>query len=73
MTQKEAKIKIIALWDAQPKNSLTRTEILAFWGYLQNNHPDLLKFNYKGNDKYTKVKSWVLPYTGEPLPKQTNK
>jgi hypothetical protein len=60
MTQTEAKMRILAEWRArmgsQPR---TAGEALIFFGDIQQNHPELLSFQSKNEDKWQKVRAWL--------------
>lgn len=47
---------IIREWLARPLDRRKEADILAFYGYLQQNRPDLLSFRASG-DKYQVLKS----------------
>lgn len=66
MKQADAKNQIVALWAKRDRTRLTRLDILAFHHELQKNHPNLLKFNYYGPDKYQIIRAWLEPYVVEP-------
>ncbi len=48
---------IIQEWLKRPENKRSETDVLGFYGYLQQNRPDLLRFKYSGADKYQAVKA----------------
>ncbi len=62
MKQQDAKRQIIQLWSKRDRNKLTMLDILGFYPQLEKEHPELLKFKYRG-DKYQIVKAWLTPYT----------
>jgi hypothetical protein len=64
MKQEDAKRQIIRLWGKREKGKYKRIDVLHFYGYLERNYPNLLRFKYSG-DKYQKIMSWLTPYIVE--------
>lgn len=64
MKQEEAKKQIIRMWGKREQGKHKRIDILGFYCHLEKNHPELLKFRYRG-DKYQIIKAWLLPYIAE--------
>ncbi len=61
----DAKREIRLLWSQRDRNRLTLLDILAFYGEIEKEHPELLQFKYSG-DKYQAVRAWLEPYVVEP-------
>jgi hypothetical protein len=60
MTQTEAKMRILAEWRARMgRQPRTAREALTFFGDIQQNHPELLSFQSKNEDKWQKVRAWL--------------
>ena len=64
MKNEEFKKQVIRLWGQRERGNHKRIDVLGFYGYLQSNHPELLKFRYRG-DKYQQVMMWLTPYIVE--------
>ena len=60
MTQTEAKMRILAEWRARMgRQPRTAREALIFLGDIQQDHPELLSFQTKNEDKWQKVRAWL--------------
>ncbi len=57
--QKEAQVGILQEWLKRPIEKRRESDILPFYGYLQQNRPDLLSFRFRGGDKYQLLKSFL--------------
>jgi len=65
MKQETAKNQIIELWCDREINNRKRADVLAFYFHLEKKHPALLKFKYRGGDKYQKIMGWLSRYVVE--------
>jgi len=61
--QADQKPKIIAAWREwrrqHASNPASSHDPLVFYGWLEENRPDLLDFRFSGSDKYQLVKTWA--------------
>ena len=64
LRQDQARSLIRKEWLNRPLESRTHADIIAFYGYLEQQEPELLKFKCSG-DKYQKVKRFVRDLTLE--------
>ncbi len=61
MNKKDRNSAIIKLWLQRPPKERTRNHVLSFYGWLQQNRPELVPVTRGGKDPYQSLQSILTP------------